>query len=287
MDLLQLKYFITAARLCNITKAAKVHRIAQPAMSQTISKLEKELRCNLFKRSHNKIQLTDEGQIFFEKIEKAIRLIDEAKESLESENVNNGEITLLVLQHRNTVVECVSSFKKLYPKVRFNIIYNSDRNLIFDLCVTSGDNLTPPMKKEFLIREKLILAISTCHEFSSREKISIKELKNEKLVFTSPQSSVLEIVQKKLDQYNIKIKPSIYMDDIMCVLRFTKSNLGCAIVPEVSWTDMLRDNLSLVEFEEKDIYRDTYLIWDGDRSLSKTTVLFRDYLKEHFYNIAT
>ena len=40
MELLQLRYFMTVARTLNISKAAQYHMIPQPAMSQTISRLE-------------------------------------------------------------------------------------------------------------------------------------------------------------------------------------------------------------------------------------------------------
>ena len=43
MELLQLRYFITVAETLNISRAAQYHMIPQPAMSQTISRLEKEL----------------------------------------------------------------------------------------------------------------------------------------------------------------------------------------------------------------------------------------------------
>ena len=43
MELLQLRYFVTVAHLGNITKAAEKHNIPQPAMSQTIARLEADL----------------------------------------------------------------------------------------------------------------------------------------------------------------------------------------------------------------------------------------------------
>ena len=55
MELLQLRYFCTVARLQNISQAAAFHEIPQPAMSKTISKLEKELGAELFARRKNRI----------------------------------------------------------------------------------------------------------------------------------------------------------------------------------------------------------------------------------------
>jgi DNA-binding transcriptional LysR family regulator len=43
MELLQLHYFRTVARLEHITKAAQELRIAQPALSKTIARLEEDL----------------------------------------------------------------------------------------------------------------------------------------------------------------------------------------------------------------------------------------------------
>ena len=45
MELLQLHYFQTVARMEHMTKAAKELRIAQPALSKTIARLEEDLGC--------------------------------------------------------------------------------------------------------------------------------------------------------------------------------------------------------------------------------------------------
>ena len=48
MELLQLKYFQTVARLEHMTKAAEELHIAQPSLSKTIARLEKDLGVPLF-----------------------------------------------------------------------------------------------------------------------------------------------------------------------------------------------------------------------------------------------
>ncbi|WP_144053543.1 LysR family transcriptional regulator [Clostridium saccharoperbutylacetonicum] len=56
MDLLQLQYFKTVARLGHMTHTAEELHVAQPALSRTISKLEKELGVTLFDRVGRQIK---------------------------------------------------------------------------------------------------------------------------------------------------------------------------------------------------------------------------------------
>jgi len=63
MELLQLKYFRTIARFEHMTRAAEELHIAQPALSKTVSLLEKELGVLLFDRRGRNIFLNQYGKI--------------------------------------------------------------------------------------------------------------------------------------------------------------------------------------------------------------------------------
>lgn len=67
MNILQLKYFITVAEIGQITEAARRLYIAQPALSRSLRRLEKELGVVLFIRTKQGMELTDAGRILYEK----------------------------------------------------------------------------------------------------------------------------------------------------------------------------------------------------------------------------
>jgi len=142
MELLQLRYFITVSRTLNISKAAQYHMIPQPAMSQTISRLEKELGKPLFDRYRNKLTLTKDGEAFLKSITASITELDLAVDKLRGEDdVLRGELTLLVRQFRSATVDCIVAFWKKYPEVSFRIFLTPEDS---DLYTTISASPAPP-----------------------------------------------------------------------------------------------------------------------------------------------
>ena len=78
MELRQLEYFQMASRLRNITRAAERLRVSQPNITVAIKKLEAELGIQLFDRSQKQLALTPEGAVFLNRVELALRNIQDA-----------------------------------------------------------------------------------------------------------------------------------------------------------------------------------------------------------------
>lgn len=64
MELTQLKYFQTVAKLGSVSKAAEELYVTQPNLSRSIARLEKELGVPLFEHRRGKIVLNEYGRIF-------------------------------------------------------------------------------------------------------------------------------------------------------------------------------------------------------------------------------
>lgn len=76
------RVFYTVANTGNISKAADMLFISQPAISKAISKLEDGLHVKLFLRSSKGVTLTDEGQILYNHIEKAFSNISHGEDEI-------------------------------------------------------------------------------------------------------------------------------------------------------------------------------------------------------------
>jgi DNA-binding transcriptional LysR family regulator len=80
----QLRYFVTVAEEGQVTRAAAKLHIAQPALSQSIAKLEAELGFLLFERGARGVTLTPAGETFLEKARYALDAETEAEQTGEA-----------------------------------------------------------------------------------------------------------------------------------------------------------------------------------------------------------
>ena len=69
MTLLQIRYFIEAAKRGSITEAAKAMFVVQPAVTKQLNELEKELGFRLFTRHPRGVELTAAGEIMLHMFE--------------------------------------------------------------------------------------------------------------------------------------------------------------------------------------------------------------------------
>ncbi|NCB92012.1 MAG: LysR family transcriptional regulator [Clostridia bacterium] len=82
MNLNQLYYFQTIARLSHFTQAAEELHISQPSLSYAMSSLEKELGTVLFEKQGRNVVLTKYGQLFLTHVERSLEELENGKRQL-------------------------------------------------------------------------------------------------------------------------------------------------------------------------------------------------------------
>ena len=79
IDLELYRVFYVVAKNKHMTKASCELHLSQPAISQSINKLEDGLGGTLFLRSNKGMELTEEGKMFYEYVKGALELISNAE----------------------------------------------------------------------------------------------------------------------------------------------------------------------------------------------------------------
>ena len=135
MELRVLKYFLTAAKLGNITKAAEFLNVTQPTMSRQIKDLEYELGEKLFERTNYAIRLTPAGELLRERAEEILSMSEKTLEDFKAlkEDEISGDIAIACAESRNIsfLSKCINHLKKEHPRIRYHL-YAGDSERVLE-----------------------------------------------------------------------------------------------------------------------------------------------------------
>src|SRR5947207_14355475 len=85
MELRSLGYFVRIAELGSITRAASHLRVAQPALTRHVQRLEEELNVALFTRANRGVRLTEAGQKLFDGATRILRDIERTGDEIRAQ----------------------------------------------------------------------------------------------------------------------------------------------------------------------------------------------------------
>ncbi len=136
IDLELYRIFYVVAKHKHMTRASEELHISQPAISQSIKKLEEQLNGTLFLRSNKGMELTEEGKMFYGYVKGALELIDNAEKEFTSfKDLSKGEIKIgcSTTLTKLILLDTIERFHKDYPNIDINITNDLTSNLINDL----------------------------------------------------------------------------------------------------------------------------------------------------------
>jgi len=223
-----LKGFCTAVEEgCSLTKAGKKLCLSTTAIFKQIRSLEEKLNTKLFNKTSNRkdgnrLELTKEGQIFYEKakdlIDKSDKLfLEYVKEKDERENKTLKiilssfilpKIWCYTEEFKNMHKELNLSFDFLARKESFNSLINNN----YDIYMSSlEDEEQMPLGLEFkeLIRYKPLLVLYKGHKLENKlsDKITKEDIIDNNFVFNNKSISM-----KSLDKFIVENNIKTYFD---------------------------------------------------------------------------
>ena len=152
----------------------------------------------------------------------------------------------------------------------------------FDLCVSSYFPLGPEYVGIPLLEEALMVAVSAAHPLAGRPAVRLEELRQEKFLFLSPDSSILRILVTHCAKYGFHQHIVTYVDDLRCLEKYVACNLGIAIVPSISWKQLSFHGSVLLPIDEASFQRKTFLFQNDLKPMNRTANAFFRYLELNF-----
>jgi len=198
MDLLQLRYFQAVARHQHVSRAAAELRVAQPALSRAIARLEAELGVPLFDRRGRRVRLNRFGAMFLVRADRALDELDQGqREVRDAAGLAQGTVAVAAETLR-TLSGLVAGFLAGHPGVRFRLFQSPAPAMAaqlqageVDLCLASQPLPGPALGSAELLsiellREEVLLAVPPSHPLAGRTRAAVSEVAGEPFVTTRP-----------------------------------------------------------------------------------------------------
>ncbi len=277
MEFLQLQYFLDAAEGENFSATAKKYKVPPSNISQTIKRLEEELSVKLFKRSSNKITLSEEGKAFYEGVKKGLFEINEARRKILSPTEEWGEVKLLIETNRRLVTEAIERFRVLYPEAPIIISHISEPDVSYDIIVSDSSPAGGEYVSRHIMTEKILLA-SLSGRFVG--EASLADLRDERFISMGKGSRLFTHTMEMCKECGFVPKTVIQTDDPYYVRKYVEMGLGVALVPSVSWKGLFSDNVTLTSVGS--FFRNTYLYTPASSAKNLSALRLSEIILEVF-----
>ncbi|WP_040977783.1 LysR family transcriptional regulator [Oceanobacillus jeddahense] len=244
--------FYTVGKNKSFSKAAKELYMSQPAISQSMAQLEKELDTRLFNRLSKGVTLTDEGNLLFEYVSSALQFIQAGEEKLlEFKNLIIGEFKIGVSDtiSRFFLLPYLETFHNRYPNLKFKIVNGTTWEIIAALkagevniaiCNLPIDDKSLEVNPLLEIQDTFVYGEKYRKELS--KPIELEELVKFPLILLDNSNSRRYVEEFFLTK-GIKIQPEFELGSHELLLEFAKINLGVACVTKEFSEQFLREGL--------------------------------------------
>lgn len=189
-----LKYFLVVAEEENITRAAEVLHVSQPALSRQLMQLEDELGAKLFIRGKRSVTLTEEGRFLRERAREIIDLTEKTERDFKDGIVKYTGVVSIGMGETAAsewLGEKVCEFSELYPEVKFDFYSATgdsvrrriEKGLLdFGLLVEPFGDLSKFSYMPLSIKEQYGVLVSAKNPLSKKQYITKDDLLNERVI---------------------------------------------------------------------------------------------------------
>jgi DNA-binding transcriptional LysR family regulator len=286
LDILQLRYFLTTAETENITKAAERIHIAQPALSQAISKLEHELELKLFDRVGKSIRINDNGKLLTKRAREALSILDNVKAELrELEDSEGGTIRLRVMVGSGIIPGLLAEFREECPDIHFQLAHLEPGGEQ-GMCITTPINGILPETSRLLLEEEIMLAVPQSHPLAQKGAINLSQVRDESFLSLDPNKPLRQITDIFCNAAGFAPDIVMQADNPSTLRDMIALGLGIAFAPAVTWSE-LRSSccVSLLHITKPVCKRSLCITWNADRYLTGAEHKFLNFASQYFFHL--
>jgi len=250
-----LRAFCQTVRLGSVSRAAEALYVSQPAITQQLQALDRELGVRLFERSGRRLTPTREGQLLYEMAQPLVENLDalEAQFREKVRGLDAGELNIAA--NSSTILyllpRIVEHFRAQHPKVRVTLhnaisadgtdLLRSDR---VDLAVGSMLDVPVDLSYEPVYRFEPLLIATPDHPLASKRTLALEDLSPHPLILPPRRQITYRLVDLVFQQARIPYTVALEVGGWEVIKQYVAMGMGISIVPSICMTEADRGKLA-------------------------------------------
>lgn len=259
MEILQLRYFFLSAKNENFSTTAKIFGVPTTAVSSSVRRLEEELGCKLFDRTHNRIILNAKGRRFQQGLCTVFAELDKAVEDISTQYNDKREIKVLVRGMRREVTNLLSEFNATHPNVVFKIAFSENGDNDYDIIMDDDKEIYSNYRKFELYSLRLHLKCSSNDPICQRQ-LSMSDLCDRAFVSLGQESNMHRILTNACIRKGFHPKIAAFCNDIECYDKLIAMGMGIGIGREYPLSNTGNDNIGITDLNVSD-FNEHYTVY--------------------------
>jgi DNA-binding transcriptional LysR family regulator len=290
VDISQLQVFLSVAQEKSFSRAAEALHRTQPAVSQSIRRLEAELGEPLFDRSSKDGTLTAAGKVLFDFAQQMMNLRQHAHTAIrELRDLHRGKLTLSANEYTVMgLLPLIPTFRARHPHIKVEVKRSFASRIPTEILgrdVEIGVVTFKPSDASIsslpVTTDELALIVAPDHPLAGKEMISVRELGAETFIAHNVPSPYRERVVKTFEKYRTPLNISMEMPTLDAIKRMVENRMGVALVPRLTaQTEIDRGLLVGLTVKEMRLERKLHLIYRKGATLSHAAKAFLRVARE-------
>ena len=287
MEIQQLYYYMELCKQKNFTEAGYACNMTQGALSKQIRKLENELGTTLIRRNTRRFELSKEGEIFLSYAKEMTSTYEEMLKNIQkNKEIKIGCMPVLAPYH---FARLVADFRKEYPDIKLvideriasEIQENSDR---YDFLILRENMMEDQKKFRFspLYDDKLCAVLYEKHPLYGRDRLQLKELKDDVFIFPERGSGSYEVFYKSCEKAGFEPKIAFEFPQANTIMSFVSEGVGVTITFSTVYREAKCAGVKMIPLEDE-LHSVISLFYRKNKPLDYAKKQFLNYVREHLY----
>ena len=258
MELLQLKYFLAVAESEHMTNTAKQLHIAQPALSQSIHRLEQELGVSLFERAGRGIRLSPAGAYVRDRVKPAMETLENVTRDVQLFQQGEQDVVRVGVHAASGVaIDGIAAYSELNPHVSFEITQDErerHRDVIVTTITPRGSSTVENATEKTPFSERIGIAVPAGSTLG--EAASLSDFANERFIALAGSRRFREVCDTFCARRAFTPHIAFESDNPLVVKKMIGLGLGVGFWPDHSWGDLDPASCRLIHLRETEFTRD-------------------------------